>query len=294
MMKELVEALKAKWLSGEREALFKWAHDPEIAGGMLKLLGAEGDPDLLIFGVKYWLEWLVRGSLAPPDFPEALIPAARLYAEVTLEPYRDVLMRIYRRLGEIRIHYAQRLREVVEAELRRIGALPEGAKPPEKRPEEVKRPAERPLERPAKAAKPAEGLAEAAKPSTEAIEKPAKEAVEKPADEEARRPLEKPAAVEKPAERPSPAAEKTAEGRPAEVKKPAAGLIPEGLFGVQAALWLRRRLGSRDVGYEEARWLGEAVRKAKDYALWKALRGKAPETPGVPRGGGGEGLGRSV
>ncbi|MEM2025527.1 MAG: hypothetical protein QXW94_04480, partial [Desulfurococcaceae archaeon] len=300
LMKELIEALRAKWLSGDREALFKWAHDPELAGGMARALGGEGDPDLLIFGVKYWLEWLVRGSPAPPDFPEALIPAARLYAEATLEPYRDVLMRIYRRLGEIRIHYAQRLREVVEAELRRIGALPEEAKPPERRPEEARpvagrgeekpaeaeKPAEvkRPLEKPAggrgaeplerrleEAAEPAGGIAEAA-----AVKPP--EALERTAVESAK-PAERLAEAAKPPteafEKPAKAIEKTSTAE--EFARRAAGLIPEGVYGVQAALWLRRRLGSREVGHEEARWLGEAVRRAKEYALARALRGEAPE-----------------
>ncbi|WP_333639005.1 PaRep2b protein [Pyrobaculum aerophilum] len=301
VMKELIEALRAKWLSGEREALFKWAHDPEIAAGMARALGGEGDPDLLIFGVKYWLEWLVRGSLAPPDFPEALIPAARLYAEITLEPYRDVLMRIYRRLGEIRAHYAQRLREVVEAELRRIGALPEEARPPERRPEEARlatgrgeeKPAEaeklaeakrlperpegaggrgaEPLEKPAEAAEPAGGTAEAAavKPP-EALERPAVESVQ---------PAERLAEAAKPPteafEKPTKAIEKPSAAE--EFARRAAGLIPDGVFGVQAALWLRLRLGAREVGHEEARWLGEAARRAKEYALAKALRGEAPE-----------------
>ncbi|AFA40822.1 PaRep2b protein [Pyrobaculum oguniense TE7] len=83
------------------------------------------------------------------------------------------------------------------------------------------------------------------RPPTEAFEKPAK-------------------AIEKPS---------AAEG----VARRAAGLIPDGVFGVQAALWLRRRLGAREVGHEEARWLGEAARRARDYALARALRGEAPE-----------------
>ncbi|MEM4438045.1 MAG: hypothetical protein QW680_05350, partial [Pyrobaculum sp.] len=123
VMKELISILREKWLSGDREALLKWAFDPELAPGMLKALGAyEGDPDLLIHGVKRWLEWLAGRGPAPLGFPEALVPAARLYAEVALEPYREVLARVYKRLEAVASPAAERAREALLRELERLGA----------------------------------------------------------------------------------------------------------------------------------------------------------------------------